>query len=73
LQAVSKTTKAVAKTAQRVKLVEKPVPCPHCEAPKTIAVHYYPPRGRPLDARGCSKCRAVWKGNVVLARNVAGL
>jgi hypothetical protein len=64
--------KAVAKTAQRVRVIEAPVPCPHCEAPKTMPVLYYPPQGRPINARGCARCKAVWHPGslTILAREV---
>jgi len=61
--------KAVGKTAQRVKSIEVPVPCPYCEAPKTVPVLFYPPYGKSVNARGCPKCLKVWhpKTLVILA------
>ena len=67
-------TKAVAKTAQRVKMIEAPVPCPKC-GKHMRAVHYYPPGGRPIDARGCAPCRTVYRPIVwdILMEGVTGL
>ena len=66
--------KPVAKTAQRAKMFEAPVPCPHCEAPKTAAVLYYPPQGRPINARGCAICKAVWHpGSMIVLTREARL
>jgi hypothetical protein len=66
--------KPVAKTAQRVKMIEAPVPCPHCEAPKTVGVLYYPPQGRPINARGCARCKAVWHpGSMIVLTREARL
>ena len=69
-----KSAKAVAKTAQRVKMIERPVPCPQC-GKHMRPVNYYPPKGRPVDARGCASCRVVFRptGWAVLALEVAGL
>ena len=69
-----KSAKAIAKTAQRTKLVEAPVPCPEC-GKHMQAVHYYPSKGRPISARGCGTCRKVFATQTwaVLALEVAGL
>jgi len=72
---VGKTTKAVAKTAQRTKMIEAKVPCPHCGGPATLAVQYYPPKGPSISARGCGKCGVVYqpRDGTVLVRGVKAL
>ena len=69
-----KSAKAIAKTAQRTKLVEAKVPCPECGT-HMRPVHYYPPKGHPISARGCGQCRKVYAPATwaTLALEVAGL
>ena len=73
----AKTTgakKAVAKTAQRAKQTEARVPCPQC-GEHMRPVHFYPEKGKPIDARACAKCRTVYRPSLwnILAEGVAGL
>lgn len=62
-----------AKTAQRVKVTEREVPCPFCGARTSRPVLFYPERGKPADARGCEKCRKVWhiRTGVLLAEGAS--
>lgn len=66
--------KAVAKTAQRARVAERRQPCPYCGEGLgfAISVLFVPDPGRPVNARGCSRCGRVWdhKAGTLLAEGV---
>ena len=71
-----KAKKAIGKTAGRAKVVEVRRECPECIGHRfLIPVHFYPERGKGVNAWGCPLCKQVYRvfygGWTVLAKGVA--